>query len=150
MSGVNKAILIGNLGRDPEMRYTQDGTPVCSFSIATSINWKDRVTGEKREKTEWHRIVSFRGLAEVCARYLKKGSKVFIEGSLQTRSYEKEGVTHYITEIVANEMTMLDSAPKSSGGYESAPPNPGNEYGGGYNDFPGAVGSGGGDDDIPF
>eukprot|EP00831_Metopus_contortus_P051824 TRINITY_DN43509_c0_g1_i2.p1 TRINITY_DN43509_c0_g1~~TRINITY_DN43509_c0_g1_i2.p1 ORF type:complete len:144 (-),score=18.04 TRINITY_DN43509_c0_g1_i2:178-609(-) len=115
MSGVNKAILVGNLGRDPEMRYTQDGNPVCSFSIATSETWKDRNTGEKREKTEWHRIVVFRGLAEVCARYLKKGSKIYVEGKIQTRSYEKNGATHYITEIVANDLTMLDSASRNEG-----------------------------------
>lgn len=116
MSGINKVLLIGNLGRDPEMRYTQDGSPVCNFSIATSETWKDRNTGEKREKTEWHRIVTFRRLAEICARYLRKGSKVFIEGKLQTRSYEKDGATHYITEIVANELNMLDSAQRTDGG----------------------------------
>ncbi|MDY0361997.1 MAG: single-stranded DNA-binding protein [Desulforegulaceae bacterium] len=117
MSGVNKAILLGNLGRDPEMRYTQDGNPMCSFSIATSETWKDKITGEKREKTEWHKIVVFKGLAEVCAKYLKKGSKVYIEGKIQTRSYEKNGATHYITEIVANDLNMLDSASGNSGQY---------------------------------
>lgn len=165
MSGVNKAILIGNLGRDPEMRYTQDGNPVCNFSIATSINWKDRTTGEKREKTEWHRIVTFSGLAEICARYLRKGSKVYIEGRLQTRSYEKDGATHYITEIVATDLNMLGSAvqgQRNDSGSYNQPYNQGqSEPGGGYpgyqpppqygGDFDGFSGPGAGeDDDIPF
>ena len=107
MAGVNKVILIGNLGRDPEMRYFSDGTAVANFSIATSDEWKDKNTGEKKEKTEWHRIVVFRQLAEICGKYLTKGKQVYIEGKLQTRSWEKDGVTRYTTEIVANEMRML-------------------------------------------
>jgi len=156
MSGVNKAILIGNLGRDPEMRYTQDGTPVCNFPVATNETWKDRNSGEKRQKTEWHRIVAFRGLAEVCARYLKKGSKIYIEGKLQTRNYEKDGVTHYITEIVASDMTMLDSAGRSSdsgfeqGGQDRGMPSrdQGGSFSGGYDSYSGPKPAE--DDDIPF
>ncbi len=113
MSGVNKAILIGNLGRDPEMRYTPDGLAVANFSIATSEEWKDKNTGDKRERTEWHRIVAFGRLGEICGEYLKKGKKVYIEGRLQTRDWEdKEGVKRYTTEIVAAQMQMLD--PKGS------------------------------------
>lgn len=119
MSGVNKAILLGNLGRDPEVRTTLNGDSVCNFSIATTQTWKDKNTGEKREKTEWHRIVVFRGLAEVCAKYLKKGCKVYVEGKIQTRSYEKNGSTFYITEVVANELNMLDSAIKNDETYPS-------------------------------
>jgi single-strand DNA-binding protein len=108
MAGVNKVILVGNLGRDPEMKYTPDGTAIANFSIATSDEWKDKTTGEKKTKTEWHRIVAFRRLAEICGEYLKKGSQVYIEGKLQTRSWEdKEGNKRYTTEVVANQMQML-------------------------------------------
>ena len=107
MAGINKVILVGRLGQDPEMRYFADGTAVANFSIATSDEWKDKETGEKREKTEWHRIVVFRKLAEICGKYLSKGRQVYIEGKLQTRSWEKDGVTRYTTEIVANDMQML-------------------------------------------
>lgn len=103
---VNKAILIGRLGRNPETRYTQDGKPVTSFSIATDESWKNK-SGEKVERTEWHRIVTFNKLAEICGEYLAKGSLIYIEGRIQTRSYEKDNVKHYITEIIANEMKML-------------------------------------------
>jgi single-strand DNA-binding protein len=109
MAGVNKAILIGNLGRDPEIRYTQDGRAVVNFSLATSFEWKDKGTGEKREKTEWHRIVVFGKLGEICGEYLTKGKQVYIEGRLQTRSWEQEGVTKYTTEIIAENMRMLGS-----------------------------------------
>ena len=133
MSGVNKAILIGRLGQDPEVRYFADGTAVANFSIATSNEWKDKETGEKKEKTEWHRIVTFRRLAEICAEYLKKGSQVYIEGMLQTRSWEKDGITRYTTEVRAHSMQMLGS--KSNGnsnsndqsgypGNDSPPPQP--------------------------
>lgn len=131
MRGVNKVILIGNLGADPEIRYFTDGTAVCNFRMATSENWTDKQTGEKREKTEWHRIVTFRRLAEICGQYLKKGSKVYVEGKLQTRTYEKDGQTHYATEIVANELQMLDSRgsqPAGGGGGGAAP----STYGGGF------------------
>ena len=109
MAGVNKAILIGNLGKDPEIRYTQDGRAVANFSLATSFEWKDKASGEKREKTEWHRIVAFGKLGEICGEYLTKGKQVYIEGRMQTRSWEQEGVTKYTTEIIAENMRMLGS-----------------------------------------
>ncbi|MFP3981069.1 MAG: single-stranded DNA-binding protein [Desulfobacterales bacterium] len=147
--GVNKVILIGNLGRDPEIRYTQDGQAVANFTMATSMEWRDKASGEKREKTEWHRIVAFRKLGEICGEYLSKGKQVYIEGRLQTRSWEQDGVTRYMTEVVASDMQMLGSkgAAGGGGGYNA---------GGGFSDEPQAQpapgGSGGGDadDDIPF
>lgn len=108
MSGVNKAIIIGNLGQDPETKYLPSGDAVTNVTVATSEQWKDK-DGGKQERTEWHRVVFFKRLAEVAAQYLKKGSKVYIEGKLQTRQWEKEGQKHYSTEIVANQMQMLDS-----------------------------------------
>ena len=140
MRGVNKVILIGNLGADPEMRYFQDGTAVCNFNMATSETWTDRQSGEKREKTEWHRVVAFRRLAEICGQYLRKGSKVYVEGKLQTRSYEKDGQTRYMTEIVAGELQMLDS-PRSGQGQQPAA----GAYGGSPSAHPaGGYGGGGG------
>ena len=116
MAGVNKAIIIGNLGRDPEMRYTQDGTAVANINVATSEQWTDKATGEKRERTEWHRIVLFRRLAEICSQYLTKGSKVYIEGRIQTREWEdKDGNRRWTTEIVAQTMQMLGSRGDASG-----------------------------------
>lgn len=109
MSGVNKVILIGNLGADPETKSLTNGDAVTNATIATSETWKDKQTGEKREKTEWHRVVFFRRLGEIAGDYLQKGSKVYIEGKLQTRSWEKDGQKHYTTEIVASELQMLDS-----------------------------------------
>jgi single-strand DNA-binding protein len=109
MAGVNKVILIGNLGADPEVRHLQNGASVANFRIATSETYKDRQTGEKREQTEWHNIVAWRGLAEITERYLRKGSKVYVEGKLRTRQWQdKDGNTRYTTEIHADEMTMLD------------------------------------------
>lgn len=106
---INKAILIGRLGKDPEVRYTPDGTMVTNFNLATDEQWKDK-NGEKVQKTEWHRIVTFGKLAEICGNYLVKGKLIFIEGRIQTRSWDdKEGVKRYTTEIVANDMKMLDS-----------------------------------------
>lgn len=142
MAGVNKVILIGNLGRDPEMRYFPDGTAVANFSIATSEEWKDKTTGEKKSKTEWHKIVARRQLAEICGKYLSKGRQVYIEGKIQTRSWEKDGVTHYITEIVASEMRML-GAKDGGDNYRSAE----SDYGQGapQEPFPEEPG-----DDIPF
>ena len=107
--GINKVILIGNVGREPETRYGSSGGAICNFNVATTEAWKNKDTGEKEEKTEWHRIVTFRRLAEICGEYLHKGSKVYIEGKLQTREWEKDGIKRYTTEIVANEMQMLDS-----------------------------------------
>ena len=119
--GINKVILIGNLGRDPETRYTQGGSAVTTFSLATSDQWRDRETNEQQERTEWHRVVCFARLGEIAGQYLRRGSKCYIEGRLQTRSWEdREGQTRYTTEIVARDMQMLDSRGDASGGY--APP----------------------------
>lgn len=113
--GINKVILIGNLGNDPEVRYMPNGNAVTTISVATSENWKDRETGQLQERTEWHRIVFFNRLAEIAGEYLKKGAKVYVEGSLRTRKWQdKAGQDRYTTEIVANEMQMLDS--KERGG----------------------------------
>ena len=110
MSGVNKVILVGNLGSDPEIKYTKAGDPVANLSIATSESWKDKNSGDLQEKVEWHRVVMFSRLAEIAEQYLKKGSKVFVEGKLQTRKWQdQEGKDRYTTEVVAKEMTMLDS-----------------------------------------
>ena len=108
MPSVNKVMLLGNLGRDPEVRTFPNGDSVCNFSIATSTSWKDKDSGEKKEKTEWHNIVMYRKLAEIAGEYLKKGSSVFVEGSLQTRKWQtKEGQDRYTTEVVADTMQML-------------------------------------------
>ena len=148
--GVNKVILIGNLGQDPEVKYMPNGNAVANVTIATSESWKDKSSGEQVDKTEWHRVVFFRRLAEIVGEYLKKGSKVYIEGKLQTRKWQdKEGKDNWTTEIIASEMQMLDSrgggssdfnqassAPSQSAPAQSqAAPAPVN------NDF---------DDDIPF
>lgn len=106
--GLNKVMIIGNLGSDPEMRYTPTGRPVTSFSVATSRNWVTS-EGEQREATEWFRVVAWENLAEICNRYLRKGSRVYVEGRLQTRSWENQGQRHYRIEVVANEMVLLDS-----------------------------------------
>lgn len=140
MSGVNKVILVGNLGNDPETKYMPNGDAVANITVATSESWKDKNTGQKQERTEWHRVVFFRKLAEVVGQYLKKGSKVYIEGKLQTRQWEKDGQKHYTTEIVANEMQMLDSRGTQQGGQSDdnsggkAPAAPPEDF----------------DDDIPF
>lgn len=145
--GVNKVILIGNLGADPETRYLPSGDPVTNVNLATSDVWRDRESGEQNERTEWHRVVFFKRLAEIAGEYLKKGSKVYIEGSLRTRQWEREGQKHYSTEIVANEMQMLDSrggAPAGGGGDSSKQPaSSGQDFGPppAEEDF---------DDDIPF
>ena len=108
MPSVNKVMLLGNLGRDPEVRTFPNGDSVCNFSIATSTSWKDKASGEKKEKTEWHNIVMYRKLAEIAGEYLKKGSAVFVEGSLQTRKWQtKEGQDRYTTEVAADTMQML-------------------------------------------
>ncbi len=117
---VNKVILVGNLGADPDVRSMQSGDEVCNLSIATSENWKDKATGERKEKTEWHRVVIFnQGLVTVCKNYLKKGAKVYIEGQLETRSWEQDGQKKYTTEIVLRpfrgELTMLDSRGQGGG-----------------------------------
>ncbi len=108
--GINKVILIGNLGNDPETRYTQSGAAVTNISLATSESWKDKQTGQPQERTEWHRVVFFNRLAEIAGEYLRKGSKVYVEGSLRTRKWQDQsGQDRYTTEIVGNEMQMLDS-----------------------------------------
>ena len=110
MSGINKVIIIGNLGADPEIRHTAGGSAVANFTVATSETWKDKNTGEKQESTEWHRVVAFSRLAEIIEQYLRKGSKVYIEGKLQTRKWQdREGNDRWTTEIVARELQMLDS-----------------------------------------
>jgi len=158
---VNKVILVGNLGRDPEVRHTNDGNPIVNLSVATSENWRDRSSGERRERTEWHRVVIFNErLAEVAQKYLQKGSKVYIEGQLQTRKWtDQQGVEKYTTEVVLGrfrgELTMLDS--RSGGGdFGGGGGGGGSDYGsgggGGGGDFGGGAPSGGGDldDEIPF
>ena len=107
--GVNKAIIVGNVGDDPDIRTMPNGNQVVNLSIATSDEWKDKNTGEKKEKTEWHRCVFFNKIADIAAQYVNKGSKIYVEGRLQTRSYEQDGVKKYSTEIVVNDMQMLDS-----------------------------------------
>jgi single-strand DNA-binding protein len=108
--GVNKVILVGNMGKDPEMKYTASGAAICNITVATSESWKDKQTGEKQEKTEWHRIVAFQRLAEIMGEYLRKGSQVYIEGKLQTRKWQDQnGNDRYSTEIVASQMQMLGS-----------------------------------------
>lgn len=108
--GVNKVILVGNVGTDPEIRYLPNGNPVANLSIATSESWKDKQTGEKQERTEWHRVVFFNRLAEIISEYVKKGSKLYIEGSLRTRKWQDQNsVDRYTTEIIGSEMQMLDS-----------------------------------------
>ena len=114
MAGINKVILVGRLGNDPELRYTADGTAVTNFRIATSDEWTDKVTNEKKERTEWHRIVTWRKLAELCSEYLTKGRQVYVEGKLQTRSWDKDGITRYSTEIVASDVQFLGPRPESN------------------------------------
>jgi len=155
MASVNKVILVGNLGRDPETRYMPDGGAVTNVSIATTESWKDKGSGEKQEKTEWHRVAFFGKLAEIAGEYLKKGSQIYVEGRLQTREWEKDGVKRYTTEIIANSMQMLGSrqgmgggdrgesggvAERPSGGAGAAKPAP-SKAGGKFDDF---------EDDIPF
>jgi len=108
-NGVNKVIIIGRLGQDVELRYMPNGNVVANLSLATSETWKDKTTGEKQERTEWHKVTAFRKLAEIMGEYLKKGSQVYIEGRLQTDKYDKDGQTHYATKIIADKMQMLDS-----------------------------------------
>ena len=110
MAGVNKAIILGHLGNDPEVRYMPNGEPVANLSIATSETWNDKNTGEKREKTEWHRVVAYRRTAEIIGQYTRKGSKLYVEGKLQTRKWtDNNGVDRYTTEIIADSVQLLDS-----------------------------------------
>ena len=160
--GINKVILVGNLGNDPEHRVLPSGGGVTNISLATSESWRDKNTGDQQERTEWHRVVFFNRLSEIAAEYLRKGSKVYVEGSLRTRKWQDQsGQDRYTTEIVASEMQMLDSRGQMGGGgydapadsYNQAPPR--QQQGGGQ----AAAGAGGGDnpsdfgdfdDDIPF
>jgi single-strand DNA-binding protein len=144
MNGINKVIIVGRVGRDPEMRYTQGGKAVCNFSVATSEQWTR--DGARQEKTEWHNIVAWDKLAEICGKYVVKGMLVYVEGKLQTQKYDKDGVTHYKTEIIAQNMQMLS---KKEGQDEPGHPAHNPQYtgpshaGGGFDgDAP--------DDDIPF
>ncbi|TAH39804.1 MAG: single-stranded DNA-binding protein [Gammaproteobacteria bacterium] len=117
--GVNKVILVGNLGGDPEVKYTGGGTAVCTLSVATSESWKDKQTGEQQDRTEWHRVKMFGRLAEIAGEYLKKGRQVYIEGSLRTDKYtDKEGIQRYSTDIIANEMQMLGGGGEGGGSRE--------------------------------
>ena len=148
--GINKVILIGHIGRDPETRYLPSGGAVTNISVATSESWNDKQSGKRQERTEWHKVVFFNRLAEIAGEYLKKGSKVYIEGSLRTRSYDKDGQKHYATEIVASEMQMLDGR---HGIGEDAPPESGHErQQRKAGQEPAAPTAGGGfyEDDIPF
>lgn len=158
---VNKVILVGNLGRDPEVRHTQDGAPVVNLSVATSETWRDRGSGERRERTEWHRVVIFNeNLAKVAEQYLRKGAKVYIEGQLQTRKWtDKDGQERYSTEVVLprfrGELTMLDGRGESggAGSYGGGDDfGSGGGYGGSGGGRGGAPGGGAGglDDEIPF
>jgi single-strand DNA-binding protein len=159
---VNKVILIGNLGRDPEIRRTQDGRPIANISVATSETWRDKATGERKEKTEWHRVVIFNeGLCRIAEQYLKKGMKVYLEGQLQTRKYtDKDGHEKYSTEVVLqgfnSQLTMLDRAGGAGGDFGS---DDGSDFGasgpGPRERKPAMAGAGGGrrgdmDDEIPF
>ncbi|WP_019139662.1 single-stranded DNA-binding protein [Noviherbaspirillum massiliense] len=166
MASVNKVIIVGNLGRDPETRYMPNGEAVTNIAVATTESWKDKASGEKKELTEWHRITFYRRLAEVAGQYLKKGSQIYVEGRLQTRKWtDKDGVERYTTEIIADTMQMLGSRQGMGGGAPSMD----EEYGGGApapRQNAGGSGSGGGgaargssrpapnfsdmDDDIPF
>lgn len=177
--GINKVILVGNLGRDPETRYAQNGNPITNFSIATTEGWRDKETGQNNERTEWHNVVCFSRLAEIASQYLKKGSQVYIEGSLRTSSWEQDGQKKYKTEVIARELQMLGSRGGSGGGdsyggdsYSGGSGGGGGNYGGGSSGGSGGAqrgssGSAGGnaprqqqapppvsddnfDDDIPF
>lgn len=146
--GVNKVILIGNLGKDPEVRYMPTGGGVANLSLATSESWKDKQTGEMQEKTEWHRVVFFGKLGEIAGEYLKKGSKIYVEGRIQTRKWQdKEGHDRYSTEIIGNEMQMLDG---KGGGDFTAPANQTSAPAAAQQPAPANAGMEQFDDDIPF
>ena len=160
MASVNKVIIVGNLGRDPEVRYSAEGTAVCNLSVATTSNWRDKSSGEKREETEWHRVVMYNRLAEIAGEYLKKGRPVYIEGRLKTRKWQDKntGDNRYATEIVADQMQMLGGRDgESNGGHAADAPDGSDEYrraSRGEGGSPPAASGGGGlsdmDDDIPF
>jgi len=141
MAGLNKVVLIGRLGKDPEITYSQQGLAVVNFSLATSENWTDKNTGDRQEKTEWHNIVVFGKQAETCEKYLSKGKEVYIEGRLQTSTYEKEGQTHYMTKIVVSNFQFLGGKPGTD-----APNSPSSTTPKSIHNPPNGIG----DDDIPF
>jgi len=142
MASINKVILIGNLGRDPEVRYTPNGAAICNITIATSRNWKDKNSGEKMEETEWHRVVFYDRLAEIAGEYLKKGRSVYVEGRLKTRKWQdKDGVEKYTTEIIADNMQLLGG--REGGGGGGGDEGGGSSYGGSRGG--GSQGGGGGD-----
>lgn len=140
--GVNKVILIGAVGKDPEQKSLPSGGMVVNFSLATSESWKDKQTGQQQEVVEWHKLVSFGKLAEIIAQYVKKGSKLYIEGSLKTRSWEQDGAKRYATEIVVSEMQLLDSKPQDSGHQTGQQPSQGRAPQPPVNDFD--------DENLPF
>jgi single-strand DNA-binding protein len=158
MASVNKVILVGNLGKDPEMRYMPNGDAVCNITLATTETWTDKASGEKKETTEWHRVAFFRRLAEISGQYLKKGSQVYIEGALKTRKWQdKDGQDRYTTEIIADEMKMLGKREGMGQANEGAPRD--SSYGGGgrpaarpaaQNNAPANGGFNDVEDDIPF
>ena len=157
--GINKAILIGNLGNDPDIRYTASGTAIANISLATAESWRDKNSGEQQERTEWHRIVFFGRLAEIVGEYLRKGSQIYVEGRIQTRKWQdKEGNDRYTTEVVANEMQMLGGRGQAQAAMNPAGQSPAPEARNNAPppDKPAAAGSGGAaqaddfDDDIPF
>ena len=138
MASVNKVILVGNLGRDPETRYSPDGAAICNVSIATTSQWKDKASGERKEETEWHRVTFYGRLAEIAGEYLKKGRSVYVEGRLKTRKYtDKAGVEKYATDIIADQMQML-------GGREGMGGAGGGDSDGGFGEGGGGGGGGGG------
>jgi single-strand DNA-binding protein len=152
--GVNKVILVGYLGADPDMRYTPSGQGVCELRLATSESWNDK-NGQRQERTEWHRIVVWGKRAEICSKYLAKGRQVYVEGRIQTRTYDdKEGNKRYITEIIANDVQFLGGGGKDGekgrGRSDDGPPPPSEADFGGYGGGGGGGGGGGPDDDIPF
>ena len=153
--GINKVILVGNLGQDPEIRYTADGRPIANFSIATSETWRDKNSGERREKTEWHRVVVFGKLAEICGEYLSKGRQVYIEGKLQTRKWQgQDGQDRYTTEVVVDMRGTMQMLGNRDGGPARPSANAGNSGGGGggYQDqgYPPPPYPNDQEDDIPF
>ena len=145
MAGINKVILVGNLGNDPELKSLPNGNNVATFSLATSETWKDKATGERREETEWHRCVVFGKLADIVSQYTRKGSKIYAEGKIKTRQWEKDGVKQYSTEIVVSEIQMLDA--RKEGDSTSKQVHPANKSP--YAEIP-AVNANDDFDDIPF
>ncbi|MBA3035488.1 MAG: single-stranded DNA-binding protein [Desulfobacterium sp.] len=146
MSGLNKVMLIGRLGKDPEIRYTTAGVAIANFTIATSDEWKDKESGDKKERTEWHRIVAFAKLGEICGEYLSKGKQIYVEGRIQTRAWDdKDGNKRYTTEIVASDVQFLDK--KDSGASDRKGSNSNDAM---YENSPGPVRHDSKDDDIPF